>query len=167
MTLADLGSIGSFLAAIAVFITLIYIARQVRQANILTRYQARQAMMEKDLESLQAQIDSPEITLPFVREQMSEVDLFRLHLFLTRIMRQREWEWFQYRDGVIDERVFRTFHPVIVVFLGTPRTRYWWETLGRSGLDPEFVREVDALLAKSEPTPYWSGVRQFIDHELR
>ena len=27
----------------------------------------------------------------------------KLHLFLTHIMRQREWEWFQFRDGIIDE----------------------------------------------------------------
>ena len=37
MTINELGSIGSFLAAIAVFITLIYLSRQVKQGeNLMT-----------------------------------------------------------------------------------------------------------------------------------
>lgn len=162
MTLSDLGALGSFLASIAVFITLIYLARQVRQGNMFARYQAREAMREHDLKSLEIQIDHPEITSVFLKEKPTQEELLKLHLFLVTILREREWEWNQYRDGIIDEAVYRTYHEVIALFLCTPRTRLWWETVGRTGINPEFATEVDSLLAGREPTEYWSQVTKFI-----
>lgn len=162
MTVADLGSLGSFLAAIAVFITLIYLARQVKQGNILSRFQVRQNMLEQDLESLRTQISNLDISLAFMKENPSEKELLKLHLFLTIMMRQREWEWFQYKDGVIGEDVYRTYHELIAIMFGTPKTREWWNTVGRMGVDPEFVKTVDALLSTRELTGYWDGVKDFI-----
>lgn len=162
MTIADLGALGSFLAAIAVFITLIYLSRQVRQGNILARYQARQNMMEKDLETLNTQISNLDITRAFMKENPTEEELFKLSLFLTIMVRQREWEWFQYNDGVIDEDVYRTYHELIAIMFGTPTTRKWWETVGRMGVDPRFVATVDELLANREFTSYWDNVKDFI-----
>ena len=165
MTISDLGALGSFLAAIAVFITLIYLARQVKQGNILARYQARQSMMEQDISTLRIQASNPDITASFIKENPSEEDLLILHPFITSIMRQREWEWFQYKDGVIDEDVYRTYHEVIAIFLGTPNTRRWWKIVGRTGLNPEFVKDVDKLLANRELTNYWGRVKDFISHK--
>jgi hypothetical protein len=52
MTLNDVSSIANLLAAIGVLITLIYLSRQVRQGNLLTKYQARQRMVEQAQEEL-------------------------------------------------------------------------------------------------------------------
>ena len=161
MTISDLGALGSFLAAIAVFITLIYLARQVRQGNVLARYQARQAMMEQDLTTLQLQISNPDIPLTYLSDSPSEEEVVKLHLFLTHIMRQREWEWFQYRDGIIDESVYQTYHEVIGIFLGTPRTLAWWKSVGRAGMNREFVSDVDMLLERRGQTVYWEQVGEF------
>jgi hypothetical protein len=149
------------LAAIAVFITLVYLARQVKQGNVLARYQARQAMMEQDLATLQLQIENVGIPLVFTNENASREDLMKLHLFLTRILRQREWEWFQYRDGIIDEGVYKTYHEVIAIFLATPVTQNWWNTIGRMGMNPGFVEDVDALLSDRGHTEYWERAREF------
>ena len=46
MTLNDISSVANLLAAIGVLITLIYLSRQVRQGNMLAKYQARQRMVE-------------------------------------------------------------------------------------------------------------------------
>jgi hypothetical protein len=121
MTISDLGSIGSLLAAIAVFVTLIYLSRQVRQGNLFAKSQARQRMVE-----------------------------------------QAQWEWFQYKDGIIDEGVYRAYHDVIGLHLGIPRTRRWWKTVGRIGFNPVFVAEVDALLAGRElAIGYYEDIRTF------
>ena len=161
MTISDLGSIGSFLAAIAVFITLIYLSRQVRQGNILARYQARQAMMEQDLTTLQLQMADLDIPSAFMSENPSREENLKMHLFLTHLMRQREWEWAQYKDGIIDHDVYQTYHEVIAIFLGTPRTREWWQGVGRSGMNPEFADEVDTLLADRGLSDYWKHTRAF------
>ena len=162
LSLTAWATIADLVAAIAVVISLVYLARQVRQGNILARYQARQSMMEQDLTSLRTQIENTGLTFSIFNEHTTEEELLKLHLFLTIVMRQREWEWFQYNDGVIDEYVYRSYHEVIAIFLGTPNTRKWWKSLGRMGLNPEFVKEVDSLLAKSELTGYWKGVKEFI-----
>ena len=155
-------TIAEMIAAVGVVISLIYLARQVRQGNILTRYQARQSMMEKDLSTIHTEIENTDITYSFIKENPTEDELLKLHLFLTLIMRQREWEWFQYNDGIIDEEVYRTYHEVIAIILDTPNTRKWWKTVGRIGLNPDFVKEVDSLLANRELTGYWKSVKEFI-----
>ena len=155
-------TIAEMIAAVGVVISLIYLARQVRQGNILTRYQARQSMMEKDLSTIHTEIENTDITYSFIKENPTEDELLKLHLFLTLIMRQREWEWFQYNDGIIDEEVYRTYHEVIAIILDTANTRKWWETVGRMGLNPDFVKEVDSLLANRELTGYWKSVKEFI-----
>src|SRR4029078_6726333 len=52
MTLSDLGSIANLLAAIGVLMTLGYLSRQVRQANMLAKAQHRQCMVEQACEEL-------------------------------------------------------------------------------------------------------------------
>jgi hypothetical protein len=165
VTLSDLGTIGSFLTAIATLITLIYLARQVKLANMHARYVARQSMKEHDLTGLELQLADIGITAAFAQETLSPDAALKMHIFLTHIMRQREWEWHQYEDGIIDASVQRTYQEVIKIFLCTPRTRRWWRELGRSGLNPDFVAEVDALLAASGDTPYWESVLRFSKHE--
>jgi hypothetical protein len=72
-----------------------------------------------------------------------------VHYFLLAAMRQREWEWFQYKDGVI------------ALHLGIERTRRWWRTVGRVGFNAAFVVDVDALLAKHPITTYFEEIRKF------
>ena len=165
LSLLEWAALADIIASLAVVISLIYVARQVRQGNLLARYQARQNMMEKDLDLLKMQTENPDITASLINPEPTREDRLRLHSFLTGIMRQREWEWFQYHDGVIDEDVYRTYHEVIAIFLGKPDTRYWWNNVGRSGLNPEFVNEVDKLLEKRELTEYWNGVNDFISYK--
>ena len=77
-------------------------------------------------------------------------------------MRQREWEWFQFKDGVIRNDVYKAYHEVIALHLGVPRTRKWWQSVGRVGFNPAFVAEVDSFLAgKALAEDYFSGLRTF------
>lgn len=117
--------------------------------------------MEQDLITLQLQIANPDIPLTFSDASPSAEDVMKLHLFLTHIMRQREWEWFQFRDGIIDEGVYQTYHEVIGIFLGTPRTLAWWKSVGRAGMNADFVSDVDMLLEKRGQTNYWDQVSEF------
>jgi hypothetical protein len=84
-----------------------------------------------------------------------------VHYFLLAAMRQREWEWFQYKDGVIKKDVYAAYHEVIGLHLGIPKTRRWWKTVGRIGFNSSFVTEVDALLASRPITNYFEEIRVF------
>ncbi len=54
MTIAELGSLGEFIGSIAVFVTLMYLALQVRQSNISSRVQSNQAINKKTSDFLKA-----------------------------------------------------------------------------------------------------------------
>lgn len=163
MTLNDLAAIGNIVAAIAVVVSLVYLSRQVRQANLIARSNVRQRMVEQTHEELYQLMNDPELRGAWRREvTLSAETQSKLAFFLAAAMRQREWEWFQYKDGVIDEDVYCAYHKVISFHLGAPRTRQWWSTVGRLGFNPDFVADVDALLANSPLTDeYFEKIRSF------
>lgn len=160
MTISDLGALGSFLASIAVFITLVYLARQVRQGNILHRMQSRESLMNQDVLTLQLQLADPDITKSFYKEAPSEDELIKLYLFLTLFLRQREWEWLLHRDGVFPKELYQTYLEVFPLFFGTERTRKWWNSMGKTAINPDFSAEIDNLLKDRPLTTYWSTLEQ-------
>jgi hypothetical protein len=162
MTLNDISSVANLLAAIGVLITLIYLSRQVRQGNMLAKYQARQRMVEQAQEELYRWSDNPSLRESFVKkEPLTAREQEEAHYCLLAAMRQREWEWFQFEDGVIKKEVYEAYHEVIGLHLGIPRTRAWWQTVGRVGFNAAFVAEVDKFLAARPTTTYFEEIGRF------
>lgn len=163
MTLSDLASIGNIVAAIAVVVSLIYLSRQVRQSNLLAKSAVRQRMVEQTHEELYQLMNDAELREAWRRSTSLSGEMqSKLSFFLAAAMRQREWEWFQYKDKIIDRDVYRAYHEVIAFHLGAPRTRKWWATVGRLGFNPGFVAEVDELLENRPLTDdYFERIRTF------
>jgi hypothetical protein len=76
-------------------------------------------------------------------------------------MRQREWEWFQLRDGIIREDVQGAYREVIGLHLGIERTRRGWRSVGRVGFNPEFVAMVDDFLKDRPTISYFDDILDF------
>ncbi|NKC01294.1 MAG: hypothetical protein GKR90_22735 [Pseudomonadales bacterium] len=164
MNIQDLGNIGEFIAALAVLVTLVYLSLQVRQGNLLAKSQARQRMVEQAQSELYTQMADPSITYAIVKDgTLTEEEQARLSMFLTAFMRQREWEWYQYHDGVIDTDVYRAYHDVIGIFLSQTRTRKWWTNIGRFAFNESFAGEVDDMLERTQPNSYMSDIRHWDD----
>ena len=162
MTIGDVGSVANLLAAIGVLVTLIYLSRQVRQGNLLARSQVRQHMVAQAHQELYRWSNDPGLRNCFVKKAaLSDEEHETVHYFLLAAMRQREWEWFQYKDGVIGKDVYEAYHGVIALHLGIPRTRRWWQTVGRIGFNSGFVAEVDAFLSGRPVTEYFEQIRTF------
>ena len=159
-----IGAIGETLAAIAVLATLAYLSLQVRQANLHARSQARQRMIEQTQSELTTVVNDPSLHELMIREdRLLPDEQVKLNAFLVSFMRQREWEWFQYNDGVIDKDVYESYRAVIAFLLGADKTRRWWERIGKAGFDGEFVLRVDDLLDSSGATSYMQDVRSWDD----
>jgi hypothetical protein len=159
-----LNAIAQIVGVIVVVVTLIYLAAQVRQGNLFARAQVRQRMIEQADKELYVQMGDPSITYANVKEgPLSPEEQARLSLFFIAFMRQREWEWFQFHDGVIDEDVYRAYHDVIAVHLGTARGRKWWKTIGTFAFDSAFVAEVNEFLAQREGSTYLRDMRTWDD----
>ena len=163
MTLSDVASIGNIVAASAVVLSLVYLSRQVRHANLLARSQVRQRMVEQAHSELYVLMNNPDLRESWLPDiKLAAEGQSKLAFFLAAAMRQREWEWYQYKDGLIDQDVYCAYHEVIAFHLGARRTRNWWTTVGRLGFNAEFVAEVDALLERSPLTAkYFEMIRNF------
>ena len=59
MTLSDLGNIGEFVGALAVLVTLAYLALQIRQSSATTRAQIRQSLADSQIQYLNARATGP------------------------------------------------------------------------------------------------------------
>ena len=159
-----IGAIGEIIGAAAVVATLGYLAIQMRQANLHAKSQVRQRMIEQTQDELYIAVSDPSIHELFVRDEtLDPNEQVKLNAYLVSFMRQREWEWFQYEDGVIDKRAHESYYAVIPLLLGTERTRRWWERVGKSGFDKGFVLEVNERLKSSGYQSYMNDIRTWDD----
>ncbi|MCZ6854952.1 MAG: hypothetical protein O7G86_13645 [Gammaproteobacteria bacterium] len=146
MTIQDLGSIGEFVSSIIVLGTLIYLVIQVRQSNMMSRAQARQTTISIAQAELFQLVDNPDLVVAMANEPTTDEQRGKLAFWLTSALRQREFDWMQYKDGVIDEETYRTYVGVISLLLGTGHTRRWWRAVGASAFHPGFALEVNQSL---------------------
>ena len=162
-----LGATAELLGAIAVVLSLLYLTTQVKQANKLARGQTRQRMVEQaQHEVYQGMIADPSIMQSlYKKEPLDETEWIRLTGWLLAAMRQREYEWFQYKDGNIDEELWEAYRGVVTIHLGTARTRKWWETNGSRPFDKEFCEMVRELLGEAGETDYFVYFQKLIDDE--
>jgi hypothetical protein len=168
MTLSDIGTIANLLSAVAVLGTLIYLSRQVKQGNLLAKAHARQRMVEQTNEELYVLANDSELRECFVKAtELSREEQGKLHFFLIAAMRQREWEWFQHRDGIIEETVAKAYFGIIALHLGVARTRHWWSTIGRIGFNPNFVADVDVFITDRPTTSYFEDLMSFDTRRLK
>jgi hypothetical protein len=154
MTLTDIGAYANLLAAAGVIGSLLFVAYQIRQNNKLLRAQTRQTMVERAQSELLAQVADPEIRRLYDKPgPLTEPEKIRLHFWIIACLRQREYEWFQFRSGLLDRDVYQAYGKVILFALGTERNRLWWREMGDfTGLSPEFKAVVDELLARNPVT---------------
>ena len=80
MSIAELGAIGERIGEVAVVLSLLYVATQVRQANKLARGQTRQRMVEQaQHEVYQGFVAEPSIWQSLYKEEaLNETEWIRL-----------------------------------------------------------------------------------------
>lgn len=147
------GAIGEIAGAVAVVLTLFYLASQIRQNTAALNTEARRASRDGGHAELFTMVGNPELVLSIVREEpLTDREQVALSAFLFAMMRTREYAWGQYRDGAIDDAQWQTEENVIRFVLDASRTRDWWITFGRAIYSDEFSGFVDELLVDCPPT---------------
>ena len=151
MSIQDLGAIGEIVGAIAVVLTLLYLAIQIRQNNALLRSGSRQALVGNDVTSLTTNIQNAAVFAKFASGQsLSEEDQLAVSFMFALDLRNREFEYFQYKNGLLDEQTWLSYRQVILINHSSTLGRNWWDKVGRRIVDPEFAKQVDELLLSDE-----------------
>ncbi len=144
-----LGNYGEFVGAIAIVITLAYLAIQVRQNTRMMRASIRQARSDSavHLYSLGATSVIAEIREKESRgEALTEVEEERMFLWNICIWRQQQTTFFQAQDGLLDVQTGDEQSIIVRTLMQSPSTRRFWADPMRP-LDSRFVAWVDGVIS--------------------
>ncbi len=124
-------------AKIGVIGGLIFLAIEINQNNELLRSETRQSLIANGVASLTANLEHADV---FARlgswEALSAEDPLRLSFMYSLYMRNREFEYFQYMNGVLDEASWQFNQQVIVFNHSTELGKKWWDEIERDLVDP-------------------------------
>jgi hypothetical protein len=151
MTLGDLGNIGDFLGAIAVLVTLMYLAIQVRQNSSTSRAQTRQALADSQINLLNSRVTDPFLRAVSFKmysgEELGEAEKYALRLHIIAHIRLFENYFTQYVLGTMDKEDWRAMREVIGSQFVLPAYRQvfsYRENIWNSG----FAAEVNQILGE-------------------
>ncbi len=165
MSIEELVALAELIAAIAVVISLLYLAAQVRQSNKLARAHTRERMINQASDEVyKGFVDDPSILRSLYKsDPLSEEEWIRLSGWLLAAMRQREYEYFQMKDGNIEKEVWEAYRRLITIHLGSKRTRKWWDSWGSVPFDSGFCSMVSELLDKQANPNYFENLQRVIE----
>ncbi len=155
MTIQELGSIGEFVAAIATLATLLYLAIQIRQNTRSVRaasYHAINGMLVSINQSIaeNAEVARIEMIGGDDPTALSDEERRRFAYLLANRFRLFDSLYYQFRLGLLEERMWKAYRRVITQYLSQPGVAVWWRSGVAGGYQDTFVAEVDSLLDRAE-----------------
>ena len=160
-------AVAQIVGSVAVVVTLVYLAMQIRQNTDAMQAAAREAIAERDVEWLYKLVDYPELG-PMYRaaEPPTEIAASRMNASLVAFMRIREANFRQYKSGVLDEATWMNYRSSIVNGpLSQPLARVWWYNFGRKLFDPDLSEQISEDLRTAPLMPPFSTLFSPADPE--
>ena len=149
MTFQELGGIGEFIGGIGVIVSLLYLARQIRDSSRLERLNARYAISQSLSSAFDRLDEDPELNRIWIAardrdEELNDEDRERLGRFLYRYFAQLS---LAHGFSEIDPEIRSRYEPLLARFLEAPAVQGWW-LRQREFISEPFRSEVDLLLRK-------------------
>ena len=153
MTLQDLGNLGELISGIAVVITLVYLAVQIRQNTKTVRTSTYQALLDSSRSDTELILAHPHLARIYRvgRRDPTELTdeerpLFRM--LIGQLLQNYEIMYLQHQHGVIDEEFWGRRRLLLRGILSQPGVRQWWagRANARRFYDPRFQEIVESLV---------------------
>lgn len=149
MTLDDLGNLGDFLGAIAVLVTLVYLAIQVRQSSALTRAQTRQSVADSQIIYLNSRVTDPYLRSVsfkmFSGEELDAEETYAIRVHISAHIRLFENYFAQFTLGTMNAQDWRAMRQVIKNHLKIANYRHVFSQR-QSVWNSDFSEEVNQIL---------------------
>ena len=153
------GAVGEILGAIAVFVTLIYLALQIRQVNRVNASAVRQNFYDFTAQQMLHGTDSFKFHAMLDRacmtdQELSEGERFQLFRFFQGVFVGYQCAFIQYRNGVLGEEDWNVVRGLLRSFWllpGAEAARMWKQFKVGGVLDEGFIAEVEKLKKEAEP----------------
>ena len=154
MSLDDLAKIGELVGAIGVVVSLLYLAREIRQntkavwLSAYDRYVAAGAGVRRSV------IESPDVARIFSTglaepERLDALEQVRFRVFMLDLMQGFQVQFAQMGASNLGREEWQATCQTIRRVLVQPGGRRFWET-HTSEFPPAFVREISRLLSDSQ-----------------
>jgi hypothetical protein len=156
MSLTDLAAIGSLISSVAVLISLIYLALQVRQAEKNQQASIRQGRATRAVDIILAAGD-PALAEALPKGTAGAADITQAEFgqfaaIYGAFLASAEDTWLQHKEGLLSEAVFASFAASWRQTLAQPGVRALW-TLRRVGFEAGFAKFMDRLMTEAPATP--------------
>lgn len=165
MSLSDLASLGSFVSGVAVLVSLIYLALQVRQTEKNQRAIIHQGRVEQSVDRL-LRLMEPELLKPFMkglygRDVSGEELEFQQFVFaMAAIARETQDLYFQNDLGLLNDASLQNQLVPLYAALRSPGGKAFWRLM-RGTSDPHLRERVDALDARLTVQPPMQMMRAY------
>ncbi len=130
MSIQDWGAVGEIVGAIAVVVTLLYLAGQIRQNTQVARSAARQAITQGATDFARNLTESGELTDLLHRsldgQALEPNEMLRVQAFFYMTMRQYENIHYQHLSGMLDEADWSGFRENLKGLFGTTLYYDYW-----------------------------------------
>ena len=153
-TLQDLGSLGEFVGALGVVVSLIYLARQMHQNTTSVRAASFNSMTENSLRLLEPSYRDGDFADFLHRAQrdplsLSPTELVRWDAYMTAVYRHFGNLVYQYRVGALDRQMWQSYRDTLKKHLSMPSWRAWFEENKRI-FSTSLVENVDRAVRELE-----------------
>ncbi len=150
MTLGDLGNLGEFVGAIAVVVSLLYLATQIRQNSRIVRSTTHHASISSGnaVNFAFADAEAARILLKggLAYAELDLEERFRFAMLMRASFAFFEDAYLQFREGLMDSDVWDSKSRTLKETLSTPGVREWWTNSGNLYCKA-FQEEVAKVLA--------------------
>lgn len=143
MSLADLGNLGEFVSALAVVVSVLYLAIQIRQNTRSLRAQAHQSITTHIAELNRTIVENDEVAEILERgledpTVLTPAEARRFNAYNSARFRHYDNLYYQYRVGVREDSQWSGFSSMLRFHFMQAGLRRWWND-STAFYSPEFV----------------------------
>lgn len=157
MTLDQIAAFAEIIASLGVVVSLIYVARQLRQSNKLMQIGAADARVQRDFDIANQLVSNREFAQVWLKgsaeglASMDAVDQARVMFFNRHAILHWSNMFELNRDGLLPASSWQEMSALIRMVSRQQSLRETWQQI-REGFDPAFRAFLDKELAASETT---------------
>jgi len=148
-----LGAIGEIVGAVAVVVTLAYLAVQIRQNTRVFRSSTEQAQADAHTRCLSLVAQDSDLARLYLRgasgESLDRDESLRFGFLLHVVFTQIQAAFFHRRQGTLSPEQWVPASRVAAWWISSPGAQAWWAD-GKAVYREEFVQLVEEMISPSE-----------------
>ena len=149
-----LGASAEAIGALAILVTLVYLAKQIRQNSLTNQNAALQNVSSQYADWLSRIIDSDDVARIYriglsEPEKLSDDERIRFGMLLTHLCRASDAQYHQYLSAALPAELWGSTLAAVTNVFRKPGGLIWWEKFGSTFSEP-FCKELERELEKAK-----------------